>query len=323
MYAKMFASMFDGSLVSTGPWEALVTFQQLIILADREGWVDMTLHAISRRTGIPIDILEKGIPRLLEPDAHSRSEAEGGRRIIPIDERRPWGWKIVNYQHYRQIRTAEDRREYMKEYQRQRRCKQKVLPGVDGINNLDSKQCQPKQPIADADADADAESIKEKRILTDSQKEKVNVKNGKVEEINQQPNSRRTRKSSKTKREDLEAFVVTEEIRRWAHENGLPNPDEHMEEFKDHWRGRDDIDLRCDWPATFRNRLRYIAKHPEKFTGVNGNVSSFLGECHMRVNIPGTYKRKDCGKPGAEKIGKHAYCQEHLEEARRKVLSHA
>lgn len=161
MYSKLFSSMYDGTLVSSGPWEALVTFQQLIILADRDGWVDMTVEAISRRTGIPVEVLQKGIPRLMEPDPHSRSEAEGGRRIVPIDDRRPWGWKIVNYQYYRQIRTEEERREYMRSYQRERRRKQKSLQGVDRFDNLDSKQCQ---PIADADAYTDAEGRKEKII---------------------------------------------------------------------------------------------------------------------------------------------------------------
>ena len=54
MYGKLFASMFDGSLRATAPWQALVTFQQLIILCDREGVVDMTttaIHGVSPESG--------------------------------------------------------------------------------------------------------------------------------------------------------------------------------------------------------------------------------------------------------------------------------
>ena len=54
MYGKLFVQMYEGTLASKGPWEALVTFQQLIILANRHGEVDMTPDAISRRTTIPL-----------------------------------------------------------------------------------------------------------------------------------------------------------------------------------------------------------------------------------------------------------------------------
>lgn len=117
MYGKLFSSMYDGTLASVGPWEALVVFQQLIILADIEGCVDMTPEAISRRTTIPLDIIHTGITALLAEDHASRSPAEGGRRIVPLSPAREWGWRIVNYQHYRKIRTADERREYMRNYQ--------------------------------------------------------------------------------------------------------------------------------------------------------------------------------------------------------------
>ena len=58
--------MYDGTLATKGPWQALVTFQQLIILADRNGEVDMTPEAISRRTTIPLEIIEHGIKALEE-----------------------------------------------------------------------------------------------------------------------------------------------------------------------------------------------------------------------------------------------------------------
>ena len=39
MYAKLFAQMYDGTIVMVG-WKAMVTFQQLIILADQDGIVE-------------------------------------------------------------------------------------------------------------------------------------------------------------------------------------------------------------------------------------------------------------------------------------------
>ena len=114
--------MYDGTLATRGPWQALVTFQQLLILADQHGQVDMTPDAISRRTTIPLAIIEAGIAELEKPDDGSRTPDEEGRRIIRVSDNRTWGWIIVNYAKYRAMRSAEERREYMRQYQRKRRA---------------------------------------------------------------------------------------------------------------------------------------------------------------------------------------------------------
>ena len=105
MYGKLFSQMYDGTLATKGPWQALITFQQLIILADKHGVVDMTPEAIARRTTIPLKIIQDGITRLLEADPDSRSPNEEGRRITQLSDSRTWGWQIVNYQHYLIIQT--------------------------------------------------------------------------------------------------------------------------------------------------------------------------------------------------------------------------
>jgi hypothetical protein len=108
--------MFDGTLATQGPWQALVTFQQLIILADKSGCVDMTAEAISRRTTIPLEIIETGLQELIKPDPKSRTPDEEGRRLVLLSDARDWGWRIVNYEHYRKIRSEEERREYHRRY---------------------------------------------------------------------------------------------------------------------------------------------------------------------------------------------------------------
>ena len=83
MYGKLFESMYDGTLGTKGPWQALVTFQQLIILADAEGCVDMTPEAIARRTTIPLEIVLVGIEALEQPDSASRSPDADGQAHRP------------------------------------------------------------------------------------------------------------------------------------------------------------------------------------------------------------------------------------------------
>lgn len=110
MFAKIFQSMYDGSLAQRGPWQALVTFQQFLILADRFGDVDIHPEVISRRTLIPLDVIKMGIEELSKPDPFSRDPSEEGRRIVLLSATRDWGWHIVNYTKYSSIRSAEERR---------------------------------------------------------------------------------------------------------------------------------------------------------------------------------------------------------------------
>ena len=116
MYTKIFVQIYDGTLCTNGPWQALVTFQQLLVLADKDGIVDMTVSAISRRTTIPQEIIGHGIAALLLPDQESRTPTEDGKRVVPLVDGRSWGWRVVNYKHYAAIRNQDDRREYHKKY---------------------------------------------------------------------------------------------------------------------------------------------------------------------------------------------------------------
>ena len=155
MYAKIFSQIYDGTLCTNGPWEALVTFQQLLILADQEGGVDMTIPAIARRTTIPREILERGIEALMLPDPESRTPTEEGRRIIPLSNGRSWGWRVVNYEKYRQIKREQDRRDYHRDYYHKRKTEK--------LNN--TQHDSTIQPIAEAEAEAEAK--------TETKKEKV------------------------------------------------------------------------------------------------------------------------------------------------------
>jgi len=117
VYGKIFDSIYDGTLVED--WRALVTFQQMIILSDSQGTIDITPRALSRRTGIPIEHIEAGIHVLESPDPYSRSPEEEGRRIVRLDSHRDWGWKIVNHSSYRNMKDHEDRRDYKRRKQKE------------------------------------------------------------------------------------------------------------------------------------------------------------------------------------------------------------
>ena len=109
MDAKLFKQIYDSSIADD--WEVRVVFEDLIILADSDGVVDMTPESISARTRVPQEIVNRALAKLQDPDPKSRTPDHEGRRIILLDEHRAWGWMIVNYETYRKIHCESDRRD--------------------------------------------------------------------------------------------------------------------------------------------------------------------------------------------------------------------
>ena len=138
MYGKIFTSIYDGTLAED--WRALITFQQLIVLCDADGIIDMTPQSISRRTGIPIEHIKAGIEILEKEDKYSRTEAENGRRIELIDEHRPWGWHIVNHEIYKRLQDADTIREQTRERVRKHREKKKSNASVTDVTGGNEKK---------------------------------------------------------------------------------------------------------------------------------------------------------------------------------------
>jgi len=233
--------MYDGTLCTRGPWQALVTFQQMLVLADQEGCVDMTASAISRRTTIPIEIIELGIIELLKEDPESRTPTERGKRIIPLCDGRSWGWQIVNYKHYRQLKREEDRREYHRDYWYRRKKEQQ-----DNSTALNSTQpAQPNQPIAEAEAYTEAIPIQE-------------IKG--VGGVFVPPSASPTKKGGEKKKGARlpKDWELPQSWGVWAlNENRALTPGDIRKEankFKNHWlakAGKDAVKL--DWYATWRN----------------------------------------------------------------------
>jgi len=118
MYGKIFTRIFDSSIADETLGEGVLQelplvrwiFSDLIALADENGVVDMTAASLARRIKVPRPIVEEALERLMAPDSSSRSKEAEGRRIVNLDDWRPWGWRIVNYGTYCRIRTAQQER---------------------------------------------------------------------------------------------------------------------------------------------------------------------------------------------------------------------
>lgn len=158
MFAKVFSQIFDSSIAEDHTTRHI--FMDLLVLADSDGVVDMTPHAISRRINVPLPVVSAALERLSSPDPSSRSPGEEGRRIVLIDSHRDWGWQIVNYDHYRKTQDEEARRKYFRDYRQEKRAeaKAKVQPEKQNVQRV--QPCSTEFTHAEGEGDAEGEASK-------------------------------------------------------------------------------------------------------------------------------------------------------------------
>lgn len=107
LYARVFVTILDSSIAEN--FTTRHVFEDLFKLVNHKtGVVDMTRQAISRRLNVPLETLNKAIEVLESPDPNSRDMEFEGRRIERLDEHRDWGWRILNWQKYDEIRNRAD-----------------------------------------------------------------------------------------------------------------------------------------------------------------------------------------------------------------------
>jgi len=159
VYAKVYSQIFDSSLAED--YATRHVFMDLLVLADPTGLVDMTAEAIARRTNGPLEVVVAALKKLEQPDKRSRSKNQGGRRIVRLDKNRDWGWQIVNFAAYRNMKDEDEKREYMRDYMRKRRLLNPVKLVKRGKSQLaevtHAEEQEQEQEQAEADRQAQEE----------------------------------------------------------------------------------------------------------------------------------------------------------------------
>lgn len=158
MYGKIFDSIYKGTLY--GQWEAIVTLQQLVTLCDSQGVIDMTPQAIAATTSIPLNIINKGLKVLQDPDPFSRTPGEEGRRIVLIDDHRPWGWFIVNHKKYRDMASYEEKKlaDKIRIAEKRKAAKNEVVASCRKLSQTVEKVANVAYTNADTNADTNTDT---------------------------------------------------------------------------------------------------------------------------------------------------------------------
>ncbi len=107
LFSRVFLQILDSSIAED--FTVRHIFEDLLKLCDhRNGVVDMTRQALSRRLNVPMETIDSAILKLESPDENSRDQEFEGRRIERLDSHRDWGWVILNWKKYDEIRTKAD-----------------------------------------------------------------------------------------------------------------------------------------------------------------------------------------------------------------------
>ncbi len=137
-FTKLFSSIVTSTIWQEDS-DTCKIWVTMLALADAQGFVDATIPGLANLAKVPIDKTRSAIQKFLSPDADSRSKEYEGRRIAEAGG----GWVLLNYEHYREQRDPEERRQYMREYMQNYRSKHSTLlpcvycgqesPGIDHV----------------------------------------------------------------------------------------------------------------------------------------------------------------------------------------------
>lgn len=154
-FTKLFSSILD-STIWQEPNETRLLWITMLAMSDANGEIQSSIPGLARRAAITLEQCEKGLVTLSSPDTYSRTKDHEGRRIEEVTG----GWRLLNHGRYRALLSYEERKEYNRIKQAERRAKLNCVN--DMSNNVnESKQCQHitdnRVQITDAEAERERE----------------------------------------------------------------------------------------------------------------------------------------------------------------------
>lgn len=157
-YAKLHEELIASSIWSEPPGTRLVWIT-LLALANKHGEFAGSILGLARLANVSVEEAEEAVHILSSPDPHSRNPENEGRRIAAI----PGGWELLNYHHYRRLKSKEEARE--RNAERQRRWRERNAKRNDGGVTRNENNAQSNATVTHrrdiAEAEAEAEVLPE------------------------------------------------------------------------------------------------------------------------------------------------------------------
>lgn len=149
-YTKLF-----GSIVASTIWreddKTRIVWITMLAISNKDGIVEASVPGLADLSRVTVEECRAAVAKLESPDPDSRTKAEEGRRILPIDG----GWRLVNHAKYRAKMGESERREYLRLKQQEHRARKGVSTGVNKC-----KQTSTKSTHTDTDTDTDTKEKK-------------------------------------------------------------------------------------------------------------------------------------------------------------------
>ena len=115
-YTKLHNCILDSSIWGEDVYTRVVWIFMLAKV-DANGRVIVAPSLMAKQANVPQSKLDRALVKLSSPDPQSKTPDHEGRRIVQIQG----GWLILNYQRYRKMLNAEERREYQRQWDREHR----------------------------------------------------------------------------------------------------------------------------------------------------------------------------------------------------------
>jgi hypothetical protein len=140
MYGKHYISMYEGSMIGAGSayfavWGYVIAHMKPDWKSG--AWVELNPQIIAFVLGEKAEVVEEVLERMQQADPKSRSQEENGRKLIRIGE---YAYRVVNGMKYRAIRNEEARRNYQRNWIRNKRRNSKPLPGEQAYVQAQTEQ---------------------------------------------------------------------------------------------------------------------------------------------------------------------------------------
>jgi hypothetical protein len=126
-YCKLF-SCIVASTIWREPSDTCKVWITMLALADRDGIIEASMPGLAHLARVSIEAMQTALTTLESPDPYSRSPEFEGRRI----ERIRGGWKILNYEAYREKCDKEEahRKHVIRQQRYRERLKSKEGEGM-------------------------------------------------------------------------------------------------------------------------------------------------------------------------------------------------